>query len=92
MARIKRPILDECSFTKNSIDDGRSHPNIEPGIDVTVRYHGLDVAVYVNAYIKGETDLFSGAITGFDYPPDRYDDLSIGDSILFHRKNVCSIP
>jgi hypothetical protein len=92
MAKIKRPHLDECSFTKNSIDDGGNHPVVEPGIDVTVRYNGLDIAVFINASMAEDPNRFTGTITEFDSSPEMYDDLSVGDNILFHRINVCSIP
>ena len=92
MAKIKRPSLDECGFIKDSVDDGGNHPVVEPGIDITVRYRGLELNVNVNAFMKGDPNLFGGTITGLNFPPEGYDDLSIGDSIIFHKNNICSIP
>ena len=92
MAKIKRPSLDECSYMKDSVGEDDNLPVVKPGIDITVRYHRFEITVYVNAFMKGDPNHFGGTITGFESPPEMYDDLSIGDSIIFHKDNVCSIP
>jgi hypothetical protein len=92
MAKIKRPKFDVCDFFTNyKTIYGQLIPPPGPGTLVTIRKNGKDISVIVGSKLNDEGDLFAGKIKSFDAPKEEYDDLYVGDEILFMKENICSI-
>lgn len=91
MTKTKSPDLDKCRFMEERTDQFGNLPVVRVGNKVTVFYHGFEITVKTKAAYQGNPDLFTGEIIEFESPPEKYGDLTIGNTIQFHGDNVYSI-
>ena len=92
MKNIRTPKLDICQFNNGSSQQSsgkRPSETITRGSKVSVQQNGYEVSL---AVLSVKEDGFLGKIIDLDAPSDKYDGLSIGDTIEFKNENISSIP
>lgn len=94
MSNIKEPELNKRergqSFTlvENNRGGGLKTPSptiIESGGIAQVKYHDRRIFLKI---IKVVGDEITGSIFDFEFPDEKFKDLSIGDEIKFHEANI----
>ena len=88
MVDIKKPKLDLCDFyKKHTTMDGKPIPPPEPDRLLAVFQKSMSILVRCGA-IPNSGDNYIGTIIEFGVPSNEYDDLNIGDKIIFKLENI----
>lgn len=98
MPDIKKPKLDVCDFYKKwTTAAGKPIPPPEPDRLVVVFQKGMEIIVRCGAPIKGGDNYVGTIIVGYvgtiielGAPSNEYDDLNVGDKIIFKIENIDS--